>query len=270
MNPSRGEIFERLSQTKSPKIRERNTIGGIQTSFFKKNRITQELANKLKEKLFFPKEKIKVKKRHKTFMYRPKNRKTLNMNFPNINFKVGKVVKEKNTPSHVQNRTKEKETECEEMSNIKEPVPANIPESSNKPQIESKVEKSKNGSFSTVHINIINKETPRSSMMGPSRQPSSSILQSEVLLSPSQIKRNKSIGLFKSKKLSATLVFTANGMKNENSNTSKILENLFQNKNQANLNRCSILKKESYNYLMQKPKKEMVKSKKKYKVHRNT
>lgn len=251
LNPTKGGIFERLSQNKSSKVRNRNTIGCTQKNYLKSNRLTNVLAKNLKEKIFFPEETTtsnQPKQRHKTMIISKKRKGLSNLCIKSLNFKVGKI-------------SAQEKQENENNPNAKQEVKSNkIPEEV--------TEEKNSGSFSTVNINIVNKETPCSSIRFRSKQNSQTRLLTRGNSPLKEIKK-RSAEVFRSKKLSATLVFRANGPKNEKANTSKILENLFHQKEPKAQNRCSILKRGEFQHLFEKPKSEMVDAKKSFKIQRN-
>jgi hypothetical protein len=271
MNPNKNELYERLSQHKIVKIRERNTIGGTRKNFFKNNRLTHILKEHLKEKIFFPNNTGKImnsKTRHKTVFHKTKPQKMSTL-IPKLNFNVdknylSKNIQQKNSLENLKLLLSSEKLEADKIKETKI-IKNECPKLQEEIEESKTLKLNKGDSFSTVHINIINKDTPITSKNGFSRQ------NSETNISKKKENELKvidaSYNKFRNKELSATLVFSANKNNPQVKGASKILETLFDLKSKKIKNRCSINTKSSYNKIFKKPFKSKSENKKKFRVH---
>lgn len=242
MNPKKDDVFNRLSQNKKPRTRGRNTIGGTRQNFLKHNRLTRVLTEHLKEKLFFPNNSTKILKlrtRHKTLCHRRKSPKTSTL-MPKVDFNLDKSLLRKSFPD-------KRQSKVGLLKNLKMLLSSeHVGKSPENPATEREVEDSrgpvreaqadsgraelvkKGSSFSTVQINIVNKDTPSESWKRLSKQNSHSELGKPR--ESVNIKKSGSMNDFKSKKFSATLIFSANRSEAQAKEANRLLENLFDAK----------------------------------------
>lgn len=276
MNPKRNDVFERLSQHKRVRTRERNTIGGTKQNFLRHNRLTRVLREHLKENVFFPnntRQILKLRARHKTLCHKRKSPKTSTL-IPKLDFKLDKSLLRKPIPDRFKFKgdlfqnlknllsSEQVENDADEHDSgerrLQEDTHTNQPSECDRRELTKR-----GSSFSTVKINIVNKDTPCESKIKLSKQNSHSELTKVKENLP--IKKSGSLNNFTSKKFSATLIFSANRSESQAQEANQLLENLFDAK-APNPKRTSVqFQTEHFQKLFEKPIRTTSDNKKNYK-----